>query len=718
MRPRKTVPSERASRGTLRFTSRYVRRGKGRAINDLAHALHKAQTTAAMGSAIARAMDERIGISTGTFMRISGPVVSADDFYANGSRLSPAEGRARAGLLQHLDREFMPLPSFFASKPKSFDLTSRIEAAHRSEVFNTFWQPMAVERQLIGLLGTAKAPRGFVCAARAANESPFTARDLHELEVIRARIDRSLSTQRQLGVGKLEDTLAILARATPAAWFLFDSAGRLLWLTDEAASRLSGDALRVGSSLMLRHSGALEQLQTWVRAWARERSPGAAQPPDFCPIRTAGEEFMMRRFETNSGRPLFLVGLAKQTSGALRAPGEDAAADILPGPTDGPPWRGRRRPAEVGESMGETALGERAGHETVGLGSGSDALCRSAPGSDHAQQFRVGEVLGMRFTVLRLIARGGMGAVYQANDAMLRAPVALKVLEPRIRPDAAAMERFRREVLLARRVSHHSVCRVYELYEATTASGTRVNFLSMEFLEGETLAARIRRAGRLTTAEALPLVRQMCDGLAAAHAEGVIHRDFKSSNVILVPNSGEEAHGAARVVITDFGVARALEQRGAPGEDAITEGAGIIGTPEYMAPEQVTGSKISQATDLYALGVVMYEMVTGRLPFAGETPLVTAVCHVEQAPPRPELLVPGLDPRWSRTILRCLDRDPRRRFQRAGDVAAALIESRTGRHWFLQAALVGALLLAIGSGLIARGCSERPRPELGERVRR
>ncbi len=246
-----------------------------------------------------------------------------------------------------------------------------------------------------------------------------------------------------------------------------------------------------------------------------------------------------------------------------------------------------------------------------------------------------------------------MGAVYEANDVILRTPVALKVLQGKIVADAAVLERFRREVLLARRVSHPNVCRVYELYQGTTAAGTPIHFLTMEFLEGETLAARIARTGRMTTAEAFPLVQQMCDGLAAAHAEGVIHRDFKSNNVMLVQRSASarQTQGdAPRVAITDFGIARALLQDGAAGANALTGEAGVIGTPEYMAPEQVTGGDVSEATDIYALGVVLYEMVTSRLPFSAATPLATAARRLNEPPPRPEVSVPGLDPRWSRTI--------------------------------------------------------------------
>jgi TolB-like protein len=253
------------------------------------------------------------------------------------------------------------------------------------------------------------------------------------------------------------------------------------------------------------------------------------------------------------------------------------------------------------------------------------------------------------------------------------------VLEGRLVCNADVLERFRREVLLARRVSHPSVCRVWELYQSTRASGAPCPFLTMEFLDGETLAARLVRQGRLTAEEALPLVQQMCDGLAAAHAEGVIHRDFKSSNVMLVPRSGEPPQTAAeasRVAITDFGIARALV--GDAASSGLTGEASILGTPEYMAPEQVTGGEVSVATDVYALGVVLYEMVTGRLPFTATTPLATAARRLHEAPPKPEALVPELDARWSRTILRCLEREPQKRFARILDVKEAL-SARPGR---------------------------------------
>jgi serine/threonine protein kinase/tetratricopeptide (TPR) repeat protein len=316
---------------------------------------------------------------------------------------------------------------------------------------------------------------------------------------------------------------------------------------------------------------------------------------------------------------------------------------------------------------------------------------------DQTPRLAPGQTLLGRFTVIRFIASGGMGSVYEASDLTLRTRVALKVLRPQLVEEVGGVERFHREVLLARRVSHPNVCRVYELFDAE-ADGAPLQFLTMELLEGETLARRLLRDRSLTTSEALSLVTQMCDGLAAAHAEGVIHRDFKASNVVLVPRPG----GPERVVITDFGVARAV----APAEEdsgALTGGAALVGTPEYMAPEQVTGGPVSPATDVYALGVVMYEMVTGSRPFSASTPLEAAVRRIHEPAPRPERALPSLDPRWSRTIHRCLEVEPSKRFERVQDVCASLSGRRSpvpGR-WTL--ALLAVLLIVLGvSGVAAR----------------
>jgi tRNA A-37 threonylcarbamoyl transferase component Bud32 len=341
------------------------------------------------------------------------------------------------------------------------------------------------------------------------------------------------------------------------------------------------------------------------------------------------------------------------------------------------------------------AASPRTPHEsTVGLLSSAEAEPSPAAGSD-APRLKPGQSLAGRFTVLRFIASGGMGAVYEATDVMLRTHVALKVIRAPIASDATTLERFRREVLLARRVGHANVCRVYELYEAT-ADGVTLHFLTMELLKGETLAKRLATKGHLKTAEAAPLVKQMCEGLAAAHAEGVIHRDFKSSNVMLVPKPDGQSD---RVVITDFGVAHAVgAASGEASEEPLTGGAGILGTPEYMAPEQVTGGEVTAAADVYALGVVLYEMVTGKLPFAGDTPLAAAAKRLNEAPPGPEEAVPDLDTRWASAIRRCMAREPGRRFKSTLDVAEAL--DRTPSRW-PRVAKVAATLAALGIGALA-----------------
>jgi tRNA A-37 threonylcarbamoyl transferase component Bud32 len=329
---------------------------------------------------------------------------------------------------------------------------------------------------------------------------------------------------------------------------------------------------------------------------------------------------------------------------------------------------------------GRSASARTPDESTVGLGATADSE-RASSGEGDVPFLQRAESLVGRFTIVRFIAQGGMGAVYEAYDIMLRSRVALKLIRGRIATDGSAMERFRREVLLARRVSHPNVCRVYELYEAVTAGGQAVHFLTMELLEGETLSEHISRKGKLTTTEALPLVRQICEGLAAAHAEGIIHRDFKSSNVLLVSRKGaaEAPFLSMRAVITDFGIARdALHlSAGQTSEARLTTEAAILGTPEYMSPEQVIGGALTEATDIYALGVVLYEMLTGTLPFTGDTPLATAAKRLNESPPNPAIASPGLDAKWSEAVLRCLARDPRERFLSALDISTALQTPQT-----------------------------------------
>jgi tetratricopeptide (TPR) repeat protein/tRNA A-37 threonylcarbamoyl transferase component Bud32 len=314
-----------------------------------------------------------------------------------------------------------------------------------------------------------------------------------------------------------------------------------------------------------------------------------------------------------------------------------------------------------------------------------------------------GQLLADRFEILRFIARGGMGEVYEALDRELRERVAVKTVRREIALDPTAMERFRREVHLSRKVTHPNVCRVFDVFRHR---GDRdIVFVTMELCPGETLAQRIRRAGRMREEEARPIFEQIAAALDAAHRVGVVHRDFKSGNVLLV----ESAEGA-RAVVTDFGIARSLllteEEKG-----GATVTGDVVGTPGYMAPEQVEAGEVTPATDVYALGVVLYEVVTGRWPFIGDTPLQTAAKRLREAPPAPRTLAPELGQALESVILRCLARLPRDRFRTAGEVLRALAGGpavRRRRAAPLVATLAALAMVAASSYLLLRDRAPPP----------
>lgn len=312
-----------------------------------------------------------------------------------------------------------------------------------------------------------------------------------------------------------------------------------------------------------------------------------------------------------------------------------------------------------------------------------------------------GQILAGRYRILRFIAGGGMGEVYEAEDVELGERVALKTVRPRFARDAHAIERFKREIHLARKVTHPHVCRIFEFGQHRAPDGGELVLLTMELLSGETLAERIHRRGPLSPTEARSLLGQMGEALAAAHAAGVVHRDFKSANVMLVPNPD----GTSRAVVTDFGLAQGAidpARRARLGEPR-------AGTPDYMAPEQVQGGEVSPATDIYALGIVLFEMLTGRRPFA------TARERLERDPPSPRSDRPELDARWDAAVRRCLARRPEDRFADAGDVVRAVDggPSRFGRRPLLRAAAAVALAVgatALGYALRRPAARLKPRP--------
>jgi len=301
-------------------------------------------------------------------------------------------------------------------------------------------------------------------------------------------------------------------------------------------------------------------------------------------------------------------------------------------------------------------------------------------------QLAPGTLLGARFRLVRHVATGGMGSVFEAFDEVLRVRVALKVFRARDGEGENA-GRLEREVRLARRVSHPNVLRVFEFFSGTE---TEPQFLTMEFLEGETLRERLGSNGRMSPEEALPLVRQMVAGLAAAHAEGVVHRDLKPSNVFLARTDS----GTVRVVIADFGIARALVAASA--DSAETVSGFQVGSPHSMAPEQLTSDSVDERTDVYAMGVLLFRLVTGDHPFQADTPLATAVQRLHVPPPSARSRLRTVPRNWDQTIHACLQREKERRPRTVLEVLERLERRSTpGKK---RAAV---LLMAVLAGLAA-----------------
>jgi len=260
-----------------------------------------------------------------------------------------------------------------------------------------------------------------------------------------------------------------------------------------------------------------------------------------------------------------------------------------------------------------------------------------------------GTTFARRFEIIEEIGQGGMGTVYKAFDCKIREVVALKMLKSEIASDPEVIERFRNEIKLARQVSHRHVCRMYDIGEEWLSI-----YISMEYVPGEDLKSFIRRSGHLNEAKAVGLAKQIAEGLAEAHRLGVIHRDLKPQNVMI------DKDGNAKIM--DFGIARSLHTQGATGTGV------IIGTPEYMAPEQAEGRDIDRRVDIYALGAILFEMVTGRVPFEGTTPLSIVLKHRSEPPVDPQTINAQISPGLSRIILKCLAKSRDARYGSAAEV--------------------------------------------------
>jgi hypothetical protein len=276
----------------------------------------------------------------------------------------------------------------------------------------------------------------------------------------------------------------------------------------------------------------------------------------------------------------------------------------------------------------------------------------STPGSNPSGgRFLPGAMVEGRFRIVGLLGRGGMGEVYRADDLTLGMSVALKFLPETFAADPDRRDRFFGEVRVARQISHPNVCRIYDIGELDG-----VPYLSMEFVDGDDLASLLRRVGRLPQDKGVEIARQLCAGLSAAHEKGVLHRDLKPENVMI--------DGRGKVRIADFGLAAVAE--------SVSAADIRSGTPAYMAPEQLAGREVTIRSDIYALGLVLYEVFTGKRAFSGKTYLELLRKHESEAPDHPSTIVGDLDPTIERAILRCLEKDPLARPSSALSVAISL----------------------------------------------
>jgi serine/threonine protein kinase len=260
--------------------------------------------------------------------------------------------------------------------------------------------------------------------------------------------------------------------------------------------------------------------------------------------------------------------------------------------------------------------------------------------------------ISKRYEILGEIGRGGMGIVFRARDRQTSEVVAVKLLKPEIAADHDAMERFKNEMRLARKVTHKNVCRIYEFNPVDSSA-----YISMEFVDGESLRQVINRFSGLPLRKASQIACQVCAGLREAHSQGTVHRDLKPENIMI------DAKGNAKIM--DFGIARSVET-------GLTQGTRVIGTPSYMAPEQAEGKNVDGRTDIYALGLVLYEVLTGRPTFTGDTPVSIALKQISEAPVSPREVDPTIPAPVEAAILRCLAKKPEDRFQTVEELESKL----------------------------------------------
>ena len=288
----------------------------------------------------------------------------------------------------------------------------------------------------------------------------------------------------------------------------------------------------------------------------------------------------------------------------------------------------------------------------------SKATRAEVPVSNPGLALEIGSVIADRYEILKLLGEGGMGAVYKARDQEVDRLVALKVIRPELAGHSTVLQRFKQELILARTVTHRNVIRIYDL---GVAEGCR--FITMEFIEGRDLSSALEE-GKLEPDAAVKILRQVCAALEAAHQEGVVHRDLKPQNIML------EASG--RVVVMDFGLARSMEETG------LTQAGAIMGTPAYMSPEQAKGIPADERSDIFALGIILYQMLTGVVPFKAETALASLLLRTQGPPTPPMKLDPAIPQALNDIVLKALATDPANRYQNAVDLGKHLQDWQEG----------------------------------------
>jgi serine/threonine-protein kinase len=265
----------------------------------------------------------------------------------------------------------------------------------------------------------------------------------------------------------------------------------------------------------------------------------------------------------------------------------------------------------------------------------------------------IASALEGRYQVLQELGRGGMGIVFQAHDKQLNEQVAIKILSPLLSNDSDALDRMKREVSAARRITHPNVIRIHDIAETKG-----LHYVSMEYFYGTTLKEHIRHGGSLSLMESYNIASQIADGLEEAHKQGVIHRDLKSQNIIIAPSG--------HLKIIDFGLAHSAHLQG------MTATGLIMGTPEYMAPEQVAGKRVDERADIYALGIILYELFTGKVPFSGDSAIAVGFMQMKDPPRPPREINPQLPEEIETVILKCLQKEPAARYASVGQVKSAL----------------------------------------------